>query len=56
MGEDPPLHHATACGEGLLVEPGGEEGHSESNLERVNNDTLLALLEDIAEQGFVDCR
>jgi hypothetical protein len=56
MGTDPALHHTAARGEGLLVELGGEKGRSKHNFDRVNDEPLLPLLEDVAEQGFVDCR
>jgi hypothetical protein len=38
------------------MEPGGEEGRSKHNLECVDAEPLLALLEDVVEQGFIDCR
>ncbi len=56
MGTDPALHCTAARGEGRPAELGGEEGRSKHNFERVNDEPLLLLLEEVAEQGFVDCR
>ena len=54
MGPEPPLHRAAVRGEVLLTELGGEVGRTQHDAERVDDEPLLALLKDVAEQGFVD--
>ena len=54
MGHEPPLHCAGARGERLLAKLRGEVGRTQYNLESVDEKPLLALLKDVAEQGFLD--
>ena len=54
MGHEPALHCATACSEGLLVEPREQEGRTQDNLQHVDDEPLLMLLGNIAEQRFVN--
>ena len=53
MGTDPALHRTAVHGEGLLAR--NSVGRSKHIFDRVNDEPLLPLLKDIAEQGFIDC-
>jgi hypothetical protein len=55
MGTDPAIHRSTVRSEGLLAEVRREEGSIQRNNECVDDEPLLMLLEDVVEQGFVDC-
>ncbi len=56
MDTDTMIHHGIACSEGLLAEVQQEEGSTQLDIECVDDEPLLALLKDVVEQGFVDCR
>ncbi len=54
MGHKPALHRAALHGEQLLAELRQDEGCSQRDLKSIDNDPLLAQLEDVAKQGFLD--
>jgi hypothetical protein len=54
MGHKPALHRAALHGEQLLVELRQDEGCPQRNRKSIDDNPLLAQLEDLVEQGFLN--